>query len=192
MIELVVTDIMTRAADHRAHLLMLRERDGLRKIVVALGMYEAQSIAFAMRKVQPPRPLPHDLFVSFSSLFGIKLQYSLVCGISDGTFCSQIFFEQGGVVKSLDSRTSDAIALALRENAPIYITDELLDRMCVRDEGNGAVSLPISVVDEETLRQAMDKAVKEENYELAMKLKEEIDSRRHIAREDDSNDTNTI
>ncbi len=191
MIELVVTDIMTRAADHRAHLLMLRERDGLRKIVVALGMNEAQSIAFVLRKVQPPRPLPHDLFVSFASLFGIKLLYSLVCDIKGGTFCSQIFFEQNGMIKSLDSRTSDAIALALRENAPIYITDELLDRMCARDEGNGAVSLPISVVDEATLRQAMEKAVEDENYELAMKLKEEIDSRHQVA-DKDNTDTDTI
>lgn len=189
MIELVVTDIMTKTADHRAHLLMMRERDGLRRIVVAIGLYEAQAIASAMRNVQPSRPLPHDLFASFSSLFGIRLLYSLVSSIANGTFCSQIFFEQEGSVKSLDARTSDAIALALRAGAPIYITDELLDRMCIRDENNGAISIPITVVDENTLRSALDAAVKDENYELAMKLKEEIDSRHKNNKE--NNDTNT-
>ncbi|MBO7273061.1 MAG: bifunctional nuclease family protein, partial [Bacteroidaceae bacterium] len=79
----------------------------------------------------------------------------------------------------VDSRTSDAIAIALRAEVPIYIREELLNRMCIRDERNGAISIPITAADENTLRAAMENAVKEENYELAMKLKEELDSRHH-------------
>ena len=80
-------------------------------------------------------------------------------------------------MQDIDSRTSDAIAIALRAGVPVYIEDELLNRMCIRDEMNGAISIPITAADEDTLRTAMDNAVKAENYELAMKLKEEIDSR---------------
>ncbi len=188
MIELVVTDIMSKASDHRAHLLMLRERDGLRRIIVALGMLEAQSVILAMRKQQMSRPTTHDLFASLATTFGLELLHTLIYSISDGTFCSRIFYKQGEVVRSIDARTSDAVALALRADAPIYITDELLDRMCIRDEQNGAISVPITVVDESTLRSALDRAVKEENYELAMKLKEELDARH----KDTGNDTNNI
>ena len=177
MVELVVADIMSKASDNRAHVLILQERDGLRKIIVALGLLEAQAVVFAMHNVQPPRPLTHDLFVSFASTFGISMQQVLIHNIEDGTFCSRIFFEQGGECREVDSRTSDAIALALRSGAPIYIHDDLLNRMCIRDESNGAISVPITAADEKTLRAAMERAVKEENYELAMKLKEELDSR---------------
>ncbi len=177
MVELVVCDIMSRASDNRAHVLIMQERDGLRKIIVALGLLEAQAVVFALHNVQSPRPLTHDLFASFASAFGIELQQVLIHSINDGTFCSRIFFEQGGDVKEIDCRTSDAIALALRAGAPIYIDDELLNRMCIRDESNGAISVPITAADEKTLRAAMERAVQEENYELAMKLKEELDSR---------------
>ena len=88
--------------------------------------------------------------------------------------------------RDVDSRTSDAIAIALRAGAPIYIEEELLNRMCIHDERNGAISIPISAADVKTLRTAMENAVKEENYELAMKLKEEIDSRSSAA--DEEND----
>ncbi len=188
MVELVVTDIMSRAGDNRANVLLLQERDGLRRIIVALGLLEAQAVVFALHSLQAPRPLTHDLFASFASTFGITMQHVLIHDIEDGTFRSRVFFEQGDVVRDIDSRTSDAIALALRMGAPIYIKEELLNRMCIRDESNGAISVPITAADEKTLRVAMERAVKEENYELAMKLKEELDSRRPV--ENSNNDTN--
>ena len=112
-----------------------------------------------------------------STAFGIELQHVLIDRIMDGTFCARLCYSQDGVERHVDSRTSDAIAIALRAGAPIYIEDELLSRMCVRDEQNGAFSIPITAADEATLRAAMDNAVKVENYELAHKLKEEIESR---------------
>ena len=77
MVELVVTDIMSKASDHRAHVLLLSEKQGLRKIIVALGFLEAQSIAFALRDIKTDRPLTHDLFGGITSAFGIVLQYVL-------------------------------------------------------------------------------------------------------------------
>ena len=179
MVELVVADMMSKVSDHRAHVLVLQEKEGLRKIIVALGMLEAQAIAFVLRKVDVGRPLTHDLFAPLTKAFGIELQHVLIDRIDDGTFYSLLHYTRGEDDACIDSRTSDAIAIALRANVPIYIREELLNRMCIRDEQNGAISIPITAADEDTLRVAMANAVKEENYELAMKLKEEIDSRHH-------------
>jgi bifunctional DNase/RNase len=182
MVELVVTDIMSKASDHRAHVLLLTEKDGLRKIIVALGFLEAQAIAFSLRGLKADRPLTHDLFGNVASEFGIELQYILIDRIIDGAFCSRLCYRQGDVEHSVDSRTSDAVAIALRAGAPIFIEDDLLSRMCIRDEQNGAFSIPITAADEATLRVAIENAVKVENYELAHKLKEEIESRHTVQR----------
>ncbi len=190
MIELVVSDMMSKVSDHRAHVLVLQEKDGLRKIIVALGLLEAQSIAFSLRGVDVGRPLTHDLFGSLSKAFNIELQHVLIDRIDDGTFYSLLYYTQNGECAYIDSRTSDAIAIALRSKVPIYIRENLLNRMCIRDEKNGAISIPITAADEGTLRAAMENAVKDENYELAMKLKEEIDSRhnKNMAKMENTND----
>lgn len=177
MVELVVDDMMSKASDHRAHVMMLREKDGMRRIIVALGLIEAQAIVFALRGIETERPLTHDLFGSLMGTFGITLEHVLINDICDGTFHAVLHCSQCGEAKDVDARTSDAVALALRAGVPIYIVEELLDRICVRSEMNGAISIPITAADEGTLRTALENAVKEENYELAMKLKEEIDSR---------------
>ncbi len=179
MVELIVADMMSKVSDHRAHVLVLQEKHGLRKIIVALGMLEAQAIAFALRGVDVGRPLTHDLFGSLTNSFGIELMHVIIERIDDGTFYSTLYYIQNNTDARIDSRTSDAIAIALRANVPIFIREELLNRMCIRDEQNGAISIPITAADEGTLRAAMENAVKEENYELAMKLKEEIDSRHY-------------
>ena len=184
MVELVVDDLMAKVVNNRAYVLVLREKDGLRKIVIALGMLEAQSIAFVLRKVDAGRPVTHDLFLPIAKAFGIQLENVLIDRVVNGTFYSVLHYVKDSEEAYIDSRTSDAIAIALRERAPIYIHEDLLNRMCIRDEKNGAISLPITAADEETLRAAMDNAVKEENYELAMKLKEEIDSRHHKGSDD--------
>ena len=184
MVELVVDDLMAKVVNNRAYVLVLREKDGLRRIVIALGMLEAQSIAFVLRKVDAGRPVTHDLFLPIAKAFGIQLENVLIDRVVNGTFYSVLHYVKDSEEAYIDSRTSDAIAIALMERAPIYIHENLLNRMCIRDEKNGAISLPITAADEETLRAAMDNAVKEENYELAMKLKEEIDSRHHKGSDD--------
>lgn len=192
MVELVVSDIMSKVTDRRAHVLMLREKEGLRKIIVALGFLEAQAIAFALRKLETERPLTHDLFGSLTAEFGIELQHVYINRIEDGTFYSQLCYRLGNDIRLVDARTSDAIAIALRADAPIYIDDGLLNRMCIHDERNGAISIPITAADEDTLRVAMENAVKVENYELAMKLKEEIDSRHQVAGDDMNTKENNL
>ena len=177
MIELVVTDILCKASDDRAYVMILKERDGNRKIMVAIGVNEAQAIAFALKGIATKRPITHDLFRSLANAFGATMKCATIGKISDGTFYSQLLYQQGDAICQIDSRTSDAVAIALRAGAPIYIDEELLNRVGVHDVFDGAISVPISVADTDTLRTVLDKAVKEENYELAMKIKEEIDSR---------------
>lgn len=177
MIELVVTDILCKASDDRAYVMILKERDGNRKIMVAIGVNEAQAIAFALKGIATKRPITHDLFRSLANALGATMKCATIGKISDGTFYSQLLYQQGDAICQIDSRTSDAVAIALRAGAPIYIDEELLNRVGVHDVFNGAISVPISVADTDTLRTVLDKAVKEENYELAMKIKEEIDSR---------------
>ncbi len=188
MIELVVAEIMSKVADNRAYILILQEKGGMRKILVALGFTEAQAIAFEKRGVLTERPLTHDLFGHLASAFDIELQHIFINRIEDGTFCSQLRYRQGDEVRVIDSRTSDAVAIALRAGAPIYIDNDLLNRMCVHDEHNGAMSIPITAADERTLLSVMENAIKEENYELAQALKNELDTR-HAARLSELNDT---
>ena len=177
MVELVVTDILCKASDDRAYVMILKERDGNRKIMVAIGANEAQAIAFALKGIATKRPITHDLFRSLANALGATMKCATIGKISDGTFYSQLLYQQGDAICQIDSRTSDAVAIALRAGAPIYIDEDLLNRVGVHDVFNGAISVPISVADTDTLRTVLDKAVKEENYELAMKIKEEIDSR---------------
>lgn len=186
MIELVVSDIFSKSSDERAYVMLLRERDGARKILVAIGYIEAQAIAFAMKNITTKRPITHDLFGTIIDALGATMQCAVVRKVEDGTFYSKLVFKVGDSeeLREVDARTSDAVAIALRCSAPIYIQEELLNRVCIRDEFNGAISIPISIADTKTLKAVMQQAVEEENYELASKLKEELDSRR---RESDKN-----
>lgn len=185
MIELHVTDILSKASDERAYVMLLRENEGTRKILVAIGHVEAQAIAFALKGIHTKRPITHDLFKSLATALGAQLQCITINKVDDGTFYSHMLFKTGEELREIDARTSDAVAIALRFGAPIYIEEELLEKVCIRDEWNGAFSIPISIADVNTLRDIMEKAVKDENYELAMKLKEEIDSRKNNGNDTD-------
>lgn len=177
MIELTVTDILSKASDDRAYVMMLKERNGERRILVAIGHSEAQGIAFALKGIETKRPVTHDLFKSFALSLGVTMKCATIDKVNDGTFYSHLIFKSGDTLHDIDARTSDAVAIALRMGAPIYIEEPLLDKVAIREAFSGAFSIPISVADIDTLRNVMDRAVKDENYELAMKIKEEIDSR---------------
>ena len=190
MVELVVSDILCKASDDRAYVMILKERDGCRKIMVAIGYAEAQAVALAMKGVNTKRPLTHDLFKSIADSFGANMQCVTISKIDDGTFYSNMLFRQGEELREVDARTSDAVAIAQRMGAPIYIDEELLERVSIRDVKGGAISIPIMVADIETLRSVLDRAVKEENYELAMKIKEEIDARLAVGEQNKEQDKN--
>lgn len=109
-----------------AYALILAQVNGPYRIPVVIGAAEAQSIALKMEGVIPPRPMTHDLFVSFAHAFGVKLKEVFIYKFEDGIFSSELTFTDGDRTVTVDSRTSDAIAIAMRTDAPIYTTREIL------------------------------------------------------------------
>lgn len=177
MIELFVSEILSRASGERAFIMVLQEKDGARKLPVMIGPFEAQAISLAKRNIQFERPVTHDLFRNFAKAYGTTLKYAKIERISEGTFYSHLVFTDGEHEKEIDARTSDAVAIALRCDAPIYIEDEMLNTLCIKEEWENAFSIPITLAGTDTLREVMQRAIEEENYELAMKLKQELDAR---------------
>ncbi len=110
-----------------AYALILAQVDGAYRIPVVIGAAEAQSIALRMESITPPRPMTHDLFVSFAHAFGVKLKEVFIYKFEDGIFSSELTFSDGERTVVIDSRTSDAIAIAMRTSAPIYTTRAILD-----------------------------------------------------------------
>lgn len=110
-----------------AYALILAQVNGPYRIPVVIGAAEAQSIALRMESMTPPRPMTHDLFVSFAHAFGVKLKEVFIYKFEDGIFSSELTFSDGDRTVVIDSRTSDAIAIAMRTSAPIYTTPEIVE-----------------------------------------------------------------
>ena len=135
-IELRVQGLTNSQIQSGAYALVLAE-DGLRRIPIIVGMFEAQSIAIALEGINPPRPLTHDLFIAYTKATGYQMKEAFIHKFEDGVFYSEIALTNGNDTIRIDSRTSDAIAIALRTNCSIYTTEQIM-RKCgiVLDESN--------------------------------------------------------
>lgn len=111
-----------------AYALVLAEENGPRRIPVVIGAAEAQSIAICLEGIRTPRPLTHDLFVSFAHAFGVSLTEVYIYRFEDGIFSSELTFSDGERTIRIDARTSDAISIAMRTRAPIYTTEDIVQR----------------------------------------------------------------
>jgi bifunctional DNase/RNase len=180
-----------------AYALVLGEDDGERRLPIIIGGFEAQSIAIALEKdVNPPRPLTHDLFKNFADNFGIGLKEVVIHKLQDGVFFSILVCDKDGEEQVIDARTSDAVALAIRFECPVYTYLEILDKAGIilqegesqepKQEGKTPTRAKKSTpakkqdlknqsVDE--LHKMLDHAVKAEDYELAARIRDEIDKR---------------
>jgi bifunctional DNase/RNase len=179
-----------------AYALILSE-DGPRRIPVIVGVSEAQSIAIALEALRPPRPLTHDLFVRFANAFQIRLLEVMIYKFDDGIFYSEMVFSDGTNEIRIDSRTSDAVAVALRMKADIYtlesiiqkcgiILDErnspekeketLLSKQLNPDEidDNAKLQEWLQLMESDEIEERMEDAIREENYEFAKIYKEEL------------------
>ena len=129
LIRLSIKGISYSQTQNGAYALILSEVGGDRKLPIVIGAFEAQSIAIALEKeIKPPRPLTHDLFKNFSDRFGIVVKQVIIHKLVDGVFYSSIICERDKIEEIIDSRTSDAIALALRFKAPIFTYKNILDK----------------------------------------------------------------
>jgi bifunctional DNase/RNase len=166
--------------------LVLAEEAGRRRLMVIVGTPEAQSIAFELQHSVPPRPLTHDLFRTFIYKFKINLLDALIYKYENGVFFSLLTFEQNGNIIEIESRTSDAVAIALRTNSPIYTTNEIMQELAVVfNENESVLSSPpqksvstdspeIEEDSIEELKLKLQAAIEDENYELASVLRDEI------------------
>ena len=200
IVKLDIKGISYSQTQSGAYALVLSEVEGERTLPIIIGAFEAQSIAIALEKeIKPPRPLTHDLFRDFADCFDINIIQVTIYKLVDGVFFSSLICEREGQEQTIDARTSDAIALATRFNAPIYTYESILDQAGIYLEINtedivSATEAPEGevVVDSATksdvpnelsgfslkeLHQKLNKAVAQENYEMAAKFRDEISNR---------------
>ncbi|MEM1259480.1 MAG: bifunctional nuclease family protein [Bacteroidota bacterium] len=206
LVRLKIKGISYSQTQNGAYALILNEVEGDRKLPIVIGAFEAQSIAIALEKeIKPPRPLTHDLFKNFCDRFGIIVKQVIIHKLVDGVFYSSIISECDGNEEIVDARTSDAIALALRFNAPIFTYKTILDKAGIflkfsskdkEEEGDDSIVVDEILQEGETveiesgagdayremtleeLHKELDKAVTNEDYEKAAKLRDEISKRK--------------
>ena len=167
---------MLRPAE--AFALVMEEADGERKMPVIIGALEAQAVRVALSGVPVPRPLTSDLLVHVVSRLGGTVDRVLIYKVRDGIYYSYLILKKGDEDIQIDCRTSDAIAIALRTGAGIFTTEEIISCHQLREEREGVFSINIDMVGVKALEEALDNAVESENYELASKLRDEIERRK--------------
>ena len=190
-IKLEILDLSPSQLQAGSFTLILTEANGDRRLPIIIGMFEAQAIAIEMEKITPTRPLTHDLFKSFSKSFDFSVEEIQISDISEGVFYSKIICTDGIRQKNIDARPSDAIAIALRFNASIYTTENVLNEAGISVDDLGGQekpkSAPINIkvksssdlmsMTADDLQKMLSEAIRNEEYEKAAKIRDEIDKR---------------
>jgi len=206
LVRLNIKGISYSQTQNGAYALILNEVGGERKLPIVIGAFEAQSIAIALEKeIKPPRPLTHDLFKNFSDRFEIVVKQVIIHKLVDGVFYSSLICERDGIEEIVDARTSDAIALALRFDAPIFTYKNILDKAGIylkaeekqreKDEKEEEEIIEEELLKEEIelqtddtsdykkmsleeLKELLSQAVNQEDYEKAARIRDEISKRK--------------
>lgn len=178
-----------------AYALVLGEISGRRRLPIIIGSFEAQAIAIEIEKMTPSRPLTHDLFKTFAQAYNITVQEIIIYNLVDGIFYAKLICSDGKKVMEIDARTSDAIAVSVRFDCPIYTYEFILSTAGIVIEGNDFVYLeninetaeektPVtgsgsftSLSDDE-LKTRLQEALNDEAYEKAAKIRDELNKRK--------------
>ena len=156
LVRLNIKGISYSQTQNGAYALILSEADGERKLPIVIGAFEAQSIAIALEKeIKPPRPLTHDLFKNFADRFEITVKQVIIHKLVDGVFYSSLICERDKIEEIVDARTSDAIALALRFDAPIFTYKNILDKAGIFLKGDEAEQAPSEKQEEEIISEEL-------------------------------------
>jgi len=189
-IELDIVALSHSITQSHNYAVVLGEQDGTRRLPIVIGGFEAQAIAVAMERMTPNRPLTHDLFKNAMEIFNAELKEVVINNLLDGIFYARLICLKDGEMVEIDSRTSDALAMAVRFNCPIYTYEFILDAAGVVLEDNDspqeanaprrkkkakAESLATMSVDD--LTKQLDSVLAEEDYEKAAKIRDEINRR---------------
>jgi bifunctional DNase/RNase len=196
-IRLTILTLNLSQTQSGAYALILGEESGYRRLPIIIGGYEAQAIAVEMENMTPRRPLTHDLFKNFALSFKIDITEVVIYKLIEGVFFSKLICTNGETTVEIDARTSDAIAMAVRFNCPIYTFEDILSQAGVTtDEDSGPYSEQqseasparkkeaapnqeeYSSMSEEELQESLIKAIDDEAYETASKIRDELNKRK--------------
>ncbi|QHL86093.1 hypothetical protein GU926_00975 [Nibribacter ruber] len=204
-IELEILGLSSSQSQSGSFALVLGEKDGSRRLPIIIGMFEAQSIAIQIEKINPTRPLTHDLFKTFAQQMDVSVQEIMISDLKEGVFFSKIVCHAGEKEFELDARPSDAIAIGLRFGVPIYTVESVLSEAGIilsdlEDEeeeddeetdeiptssGAGSSSsassssskAKLTEVSVDELNQMLNEALEKEDYEKAAKIRDELNKR---------------
>ncbi|MBN2852975.1 MAG: bifunctional nuclease family protein [Clostridia bacterium] len=191
-VKLKVMGISYSQTQSGAYALILIEENGERRIPIIIGGFEAQAIVIKLENLEPPRPLTHDLIKIIADQFDITVIEVIIHKLEEGVFFSRLICNNGEKEYSIDSRTSDAVAIALRFGCPIYIDEEILERAqltnapsetevsdrIVEDNDIEEAGGRFEKYSDEELYKMIDEAVKTEDYEQAAAIRDELDKRK--------------
>lgn len=193
-IELEISAVTQSVMKNQSFAVVLAERQGPRRLPIVIGMFEAQAIAMELERVKPSRPLTHDLMKSIMTTFGATLESVIINDLREMVFFAQLECELAGERYYIDARTSDALALAIRFGCPIYTHEYVMSEAGVifKDEDQRSTSKNISIDDDDApdsaaglaglslseLNDALDKAIGQEDFEKAARLRDEIAKRK--------------
>lgn len=187
-IQVEIIGLSTSPSSGGAYALVLGEVDGNRRLPIIIGAFEAQAIALELEKIQPPRPMTHDLIRDLFESVSAEVSDILIDELKEGTFFAKIRYSVSGKNSQLDCRPSDAVALAVRVGAPIYVSPEVIDEAGIPTEDEDDFSAIESQSEEEQtertgedprselekMEDGLKKAIAEEDYETAARLRDDI------------------
>jgi bifunctional DNase/RNase len=190
-IELEIVALSHSITQTHSYAVVLGELNGLRRLPIVIGGFEAQAIAVALEKMQPSRPLTHDLMKNFMNAFNVELQEVIISDLNDGIFYAKLICFNGKEQLEIDSRTSDALALAVRFGCPVYTYESILEqagismeepegkreKKTVRESGQESDEDLSSMTNEE-LNQLLKEVLEHEDYIRAIAIRDEINSRK--------------
>ena len=183
-IQVDIIGLSTSPSSGGAYALVLGEVDGNRRLPIIIGAFEAQAIALELEKIQPPRPLTHDLLRDLFESIDADITDVVIDDLREGTFFAKIRYVVGGKENQLDARPSDAVALAVRTDAPIFVIPAVLDEAGIpADDEDVPMARTVEEHDEarsprtrvEKIQDQLAKAIESEDYERAAQLRDEID-----------------
>lgn len=195
-IELEIVALSHSITQTHSYAVVLGEVNGLRRLPIVIGAFEAQAIAVALEKMQPTRPLTHDLMKNFMTAFAVELHEIIICDLQEGVFYSKLVCSTDNDTVEIDSRTSDAIALAVRFGCPIYTTDSILDNAGILMEDGGDTKKKkqkqevmveesdrgsnddLKTLSLEELNSLLTDVLESEDYLRAIAIRDEINSRK--------------
>ena len=181
-----ILGLSTSPSSGGAYALILTEVEGMRRLPIIIGSFEAQAIALELENIKPPRPMTHDLLKNMIQGFEGRVKQILVSDLSEGTFYSKIIVERGDQLFEVDARPSDAIALAVRFGCEIYVNERILkeagirtDQEIVEQSAKSESKKDMDTVNEnlsklEQLEIDLHTAIETENYEKAAKIRDQI------------------